>query len=338
MGIEPLIFELSSPGRSGASLPACDVPETPIPEALLRRELPLPEVTEVDAVRHFIRLSQMNYGVDTGFYPLGSCTMKYNPKANEAAAAQPGFLWLHPLQDPESAQGALELMHRLQSWIREIGGFAAVSLQPAAGAHGELAGILIMRKWFRDRGERERTRVLVPDSAHGTNPASCAMGGFEAVEIPSDARGNLDIARLKAELDGRTAGLMLTNPNTLGLFEENLPEIARLVHEAGGLLYGDGANFNALLGICRPGAMGIDIMHFNLHKTFSTPHGGGGPGSCAVGVSAPLSEYLPGPLVEKSAEGKPGGTPSYRLAMPGRSIGRLKCFHGQFAVAVRAYA
>jgi len=331
---EPLVFELSRPGRQGVSLPACDVPETPIPTELRRSELPLPEVSEVDVVRHYVRLSHLNYSVDQGLYPLGSCTMKYNPKVNEVAARMPGFALAHPLQDPSSVQGAMRLMYELQRMIGEIGGFAAVSLQPSAGAHGELTGILIMRRYHLDRGDQKRTRILVPDSAHGTNPASTTMAGLEAVEIPSDARGNVDLSRLKANLDDRVAGLMLTNPNTLGLFEEHLLEITRLVHEAGGLVYGDGANFNAILGVIKPGQIGIDVMNFNLHKTFSTPHGGGGPGSGAVGVSAALAELLPGPVVGRNGE---GDAARYAWATPSRSIGRVKSFHGNFGVLVRAY-
>ena len=283
-------------------------------------------------MRHYVRLSQLNYAVDTGFYPLGSCTMKYNPKANDAAAGIPGFAGLHPLQDAATSQGAMAVMHSLQSMIAEIGGFAAVSLQPSAGAHGELTGILIVRKYHADRGQTGRTRILVPDSAHGTNPASTAMAGLEVVEIPSDARGNIDLSRLKASLDDRVAGLMLTNPNTLGLFEENLLEVTRLVHEAGGLVYGDGANFNAILGVARPGTMGIDVMHFNLHKTFSTPHGGGGPGAGAVGVTKMLADYLPGPIVRRASAQAP-----YDWCMPAKSIGRIKSFHGNFGILVRAY-
>ena len=331
---EPLIFELSRSGREGVPVPVSDVPETPVPREWLRSSLPLPEVAEVDVVRHYVRLSHLNYSVDTGFYPLGSCTMKYNPKVNEAAARLEGFAGLHPLADPRDAQGALALMHGLQAMLAEIGGFAAVSLQPSAGAHGELTGILLMRRRLVDLGQAHRTRILVPDSAHGTNPASTAMAGLEVVEIPSDARGNVDLTRLKAALDDRTAGLMLTNPNTLGLFEERLLEVTSLVHEAGGLVYGDGANFNAILGVCRPGHLGIDVMHFNLHKTFSTPHGGGGPGSGAVGVVKALAPYLPGPVVEHAR----GADPEYRWAMPDRSIGRVKSFHGNFGVLVRAYA
>ncbi len=333
---EPLIFEVSRKGRQGVSLPACDVPETPIPSHLCRSELSLPEVSEIDVVRHYVRLSQLNYAVDTGFYPLGSCTMKYNPKANDAAARLPGFAALHPLQDPSTSQGALAVMHSLQEMIAEIGGFYAVSLQPSAGAHGELTGILILRKYHADRGQTGRTRILVPDSAHGTNPASTAMAGLEAVEIPSDKRGNIDISCLKANLDDRVAGLMLTNPNTLGLFEENLLEVTRLVHAAGGLVYGDGANFNAILGVARPGDMGIDVMHFNLHKTFSTPHGGGGPGAGAVGVVEGLADYLPGPVV--AVVSKDAADPrQYDWCMPARSIGRVKSFHGNFGILVRAY-
>jgi len=331
---EPLLFEVSRPGRSGVKVPACTVPETPVPADWVRSELELPEVSEVDVVRHYVRLSHLNYSVDSGFYPLGSCTMKYNPKVNEVAARLEGFTGLHPLADERDAQGALALMHGLQLALAEIGGFAAVSLQPAAGAHGELTGILILRRRLADLAQTHRTRILVPDSAHGTNPASTAMAGFEAVEIPSDSRGNVDIAKLKAALDERTAGLMLTNPNTLGLFEERLEEVTSLVHEAGGLVYGDGANFNAILGICRPGELGIDVMHFNLHKTFSTPHGGGGPGSGAVGVVKELAPYLPAPVVERHR----GGDPEYRWAEPKKTIGRVKSFHGNFGILVRAYA
>lgn len=334
---EPLLFELSRPGREGVSLPGCDVPQKEIPAGLVRARLPLPEVAEVDVVRHYVRLSRMNYSLDNGFYPLGSCTMKYNPKVNEVAARLPGFAAVHPLQDPSTAQGAMALMHGLQRMIAEIGGFHSVSLQPSAGAQGELTGILVMRKYHADRGDLERRRILVPDSAHGTNPASTSMAGLEVVEIPSDRRGNVDLALLKESLDGRLVGLMLTNPNTLGLFEENLREVTRLVHEAGGLVYGDGANFNAILGICKPGEMGIDVMHFNLHKTFSTPHGGGGPGSGAVGVVESLAEYLPGPIVALQRGGGRKTAPSYVWVNPARSIGRVKSFHGNFGVLVRAY-
>ena len=340
---EPLLFEISRPGRDGTLPPACDVPETPIEETLCRSALALPEVAENEVVRHYVRLSQMNYSVDTGLYPLGSCTMKYNPKVNEVAARKPGFSLLHPLQDPATAQGALALVFELQAMIAEIGGFHAVSLQPSAGAHGELTGILIMRAWHALRGDTGRTRILVPDSAHGTNPATTTMAGLEVVEIPSDARGNVDLARLKGELDGRVAGLMLTNPNTLGLFEEHLLEVTRLVHAAGGLVYGDGANFNAILGVARPGIMGFDVMHFNLHKTFSTPHGGGGPGAGAVAVSKDLAPFLPGPVAARAAGAREGGVAGarsgavYTWHTPERSVGRVRSFQGNFGILVRAY-
>jgi glycine dehydrogenase subunit 2 len=328
--LEPLLFEKSRPGREGVSVPACDVPLTPIPDSLRRSSFALPEVAEVDVVRHYLRLAHLNYCVDEGLYPLGSCTMKYNPKVNDAVARLPGFARLHPLQDPSTAQGAMALLFGLQGMIAEIGGFHSVSLQPSAGAHGELTGILMMRAWHAARGNSRRNRILVPDSAHGTNPASTTMAGLEVVEIPSDSRGNVDMLHLRAQLDDRVAGLMLTNPNTLGLFEENLLEITRLVHEAGGLVYGDGANFNAILGVAKPGFMGIDVMHFNLHKTFSTPHGGGGPGSGAVGAVEALADFLPGP-VAALVEGR------YEWRMPPRSIGRVKSYHGNFGVLVRAY-
>jgi glycine dehydrogenase subunit 2 len=331
---EPLLYEISAPGRRGASLPALDVPETAIPAAWQRDELPLPEVAEVDLVRHYVRLSQKNFSVDTGFYPLGSCTMKYNPKINEAAARLPGLAQIHPLQDEETVQGALRLMYELQQMLSEIGGFAATTLQPSAGAHGELTGVLMMRKYLYERGETQRVKILVPDSAHGTNPASTTMSGLEVIEIPSDRRGNVDLDALQANLDQTVVGLMLTNPNTLGLFDEHVLEVTRRVHAAGGLVYGDGANFNALVGICQPGALGFDVMHYNLHKTFSTPHGGGGPGAGAVGASAELAPYLPGPIVDRWDE--PDG-PRYGWRMPERSIGRVKSFWGNFGVLVRAY-
>ena len=332
---EPLLFDVSRPGREGVALPAPDVPETAIPAGLVRASLDLPEIAEPEVMRHYLRLSHMNYCVDTGLYPLGSCTMKYNPKVNETAARIAGFAHLHPLQDPVTAQGAIGLMFALQAMIAEIGGFHAVTLQPSAGAHGELTGVLIMRAWHVSRNDDARNRVLVPDSAHGTNPATSSMAGFEAVEIPSDARGNIDLAKLRAQLDNRVVGLMLTNPNTLGLFEENLLEVTRLVHEAGGLVYGDGANFNALLGVAKPGHMGIDVMHFNLHKTFSTPHGGGGPGAGAVGVVESLADFLPGPLAARTGS---GSSERFTWSHPRKSIGRVKSFQGNFGILVRAYA
>ncbi|QWK10721.1 MAG: aminomethyl-transferring glycine dehydrogenase subunit GcvPB [Thermoflexus hugenholtzii] len=336
---EPLIFEYSVPGRRGVELPEPDVPEAPLPEGFQRADLPLPEVSEVDVVRHFLRLSQMNYGVDKGFYPLGSCTMKYNPKINEEMARLPGFAHLHPYQDPETVQGALALMYHLQEFLKEIGGFAAVSLQPAAGSQGELAGILMIRAYHRDRGEgKKRIKMLIPDSAHGTNPASSAMAGLRVVNIPSDRRGNIDLDALRKECDETVAGLMITNPNTLGLFDENLLEAIDLVHRCGGLIYGDGANMNALMGICKPGAMGFDVMHYNLHKTFSTPHGGGGPGAGPIGASERLAPYLPGPIVaiDRERTVRPD-EPFYTFVWPERSIGRVRAFHGHFGVFVRAY-
>jgi glycine dehydrogenase subunit 2 len=334
---EPLVYELSSPGRIGVSLPELDVDPATLPPSLLREDLPLPELSESDVVRHFLRLSQMNFAVDKGFYPLGSCTMKYNPKVNEDAARLPGFAFVHPFQDPETAQGCLALMHQLQVWLCEISGMAAVSLQPSAGAQGELTGVLIIRAYHRARGESDRRRMLIPNSAHGTNPASVAMAGMEAVEVPSDRRGNVDLEALHTLCDGTVAGLMLTNPNTLGLFEENILDVAEAVHSCGGLLYGDGANLNALLGVVRPGDLGFDLMHFNLHKTFSTPHGGGGPGSGPVGVSEKLADFLPAPVVKILEEGGEEEPPLFGLATPAKSIGRMRAFHGNFGILVRAY-
>jgi glycine dehydrogenase subunit 2 len=334
---EPLIYELSSPGREGVSLPEVDVPVTALPKGLTRQELPLPELSEMDVVRHFVHLSQLNHGVDIGFYPLGSCTMKYNPKVNEDTARLPGFAFSHPLQDPETAQGNLAMMYSLQEWLAEIGGFAGVTLQPAAGAHGEFTGILIIRAYHQDRGDAKRIKILVPDSAHGTNPASTTMSGFEAVEIPSDARGNVDLDALRAECDDTVAGLMLTNPNTLGLFDEHVKEIADMVHGCGGLLYGDGANMNALLGVVRPGDLGIDVLHYNLHKTFSTPHGGGGPGSGPVGVAEHLVDFLPGPIVDIIEEGDEELPPLFGLVTPSKSIGRVMAYYGNFGVCIKAY-
>jgi glycine dehydrogenase subunit 2 len=335
---EPLIYELSSPGRVAVTLPEPDVPLSDLPAGLVRDKLPLPELSEIDVVRHFVRLSQLNYGVDLGLYPLGSCTMKYNPKLNEDAARLTGFAFSHPLQDSETAQGNLALMYSLQEWLKEIGGFAGVSLQPAAGAHGELTGILIIRAYHQDRGDSKRIKILIPDSAHGTNPASTTMSGMEVIEIPSDERGNIDLEALKGHCDECVAGLMLTNPNTLGLFEEHVREVIDLIHGCGGLVYGDGANMNALLGIVRPGDLGIDVLHYNLHKTFSTPHGGGGPGSGPVGVAERLVDFLPGPVVDIVDEGDEEQPPLYGLVKPAKSIGRVKAFQGHFGIIVRAYA
>ncbi|TDA64726.1 MAG: glycine dehydrogenase subunit 2 [Chloroflexi bacterium] len=334
---EPTVYELSSAGRIGVRFPEPDVPLAKLPAGLERETLPLPELSELDVVRHFTHLSQLNYSIDGGFYPLGSCTMKYNPKINEETARLPGFAFTHPLQPAETVQGNLALMYELQEYLKEISGFAAVSLQPAAGAHGEFTGVMIIKAYHDAMGHTNRTKMLIPDSAHGTNPATSAMRGFEVVGVPSDSRGNVDLTALKALCDDTVAGLMLTNPNTLGLFEEHVVEVLDLIHGCGGLVYGDGANLNALLGIARPGDIGFDVMHFNLHKTFSTPHGGGGPGSGPVGVAAHLVDFLPGPNAAIVEEGTDEEAPLFDLAMPAKSIGRVKSFHGHFGMLVRAF-
>ena len=331
--IPPLLYEISREGRRAVKLPDCDVPQSELPRELLRPDddpLRLPEVSEQDVVRHFTRLSHANMAIDTTFYPLGSCTMKYNPKVNEVAASHPAFANGHPLAREEDAQGSLAVMYRLQEMLGEISGFSAVSLQPAAGAQGELTGILMIRAWHESRGDAARTKILVPDSAHGTNPATVTMAGYETVEIPSDAQGNVDLAALRAACDGTVAGLMITNPNTVGLFETQIEEVVAAVHECGGLVYGDGANLNAILGIVRPGDLGIDVLHFNLHKTFSTPHGGGGPGAGPVAANDTLAPFLPGPVVDRDGE-------RYGFRQPDQSIGRLKAFHGNFGMLLRAY-
>jgi len=332
---EPLIYDLSAPGRHGTLPPALDVPTADLPEELLRDDLPLPEVSEIDVVRHFLRLSQLNYAIDKGIYPLGSCTMKYNPKVNEVAARMAGFGGAHPHQPEALAQGALQLMYELQAYLAEIGGFAGVTLQPAAGAHGELVGVLIMRAYHLARGDTARDTILVPDSAHGTNPATTAMSGLRVVQLPSDDRGNVDLDALRSGICERIVGLMITNPNTLGLFEEQIEEIVDIVHSCGGLVYGDGANMNALLGVMRPGDIGIDVLHYNLHKTFSTPHGGGGPGAGAVGVAEHLVDFLPDPVVAMTPD--EDGRPTYHLAHPSRTIGPIRSFWGHFGILVRAY-
>ncbi|MHB8111913.1 MAG: aminomethyl-transferring glycine dehydrogenase subunit GcvPB [Bellilinea sp.] len=334
---EPTVYELSSSGRIGVRFPEPDVPLATLPAGLERESLPLPELSELDVVRHFTHLSQLNYSIDGGYYPLGSCTMKYNPKINEDTARLPGFAFTHPLQPAETVQGNLALMYELQEYLKEISGFAAVSLQPAAGAHGEFTGVMIIKAYHEAMGRTNRTKMLIPDSAHGTNPATSAMRGFEVVGVPSDSRGNVDLNALKALCDDTVAGLMLTNPNTLGLFEEHVVEVLDLIHGCGGLVYGDGANLNALLGIARPGDIGFDVMHFNLHKTFSTPHGGGGPGSGPVGVAAHLVDFLPGPNAVIVEEGTDEEAPLFDLAMPAQSIGRVKSFHGHFGMLVRAF-
>ncbi len=325
-----LTFDLSRPGRKGVLLPPLDVPPAPLPPSrFLRSELNLPEMAQNDVIRYFLGLSRLNYSIDTGFYPLGSCTMKYNPKVNEDVAGLPGFLLAHPLQPPETVQGALAVLHELQGALAEITGMDAVSLAPAAGAQGELCGILMIRAYLADQRRGDRRTVLVPDSAHGTNPATAAMGGFRVVTIPSDAKGNMDLDSLERALDDGVAAMMLTLPSTLGLFDPNIRRIAETLHRRGALLYGDGANQNAFLGRARFGDMGFDVVHLNLHKTFSTPHGGGGPGAGPVCATTELAPYLPAPIAERAAE-------SYRLSTPERSIGKTLAFHGNFGVLVRA--
>jgi len=339
---EPIVFTLGKEGRRGHTLPRAEEEivksisslDSLIPAQMRRTDKPrLPELSEVEVVRHFTRLSEMNYGVDSGLYPLGSCTMKYNPKINELLAGLETFNTLHPYQDESTAQGILEIMYSLERWLTELTGTHEVCLQPAAGAHGELLGTLLMHACLKSNGECEkRTEIIVPDSAHGTNPASAAMAGFNVVVLPSDPDGCIDIAALKSAVSEKTAGLMLTNPNTLGLFERDIDEIAGLVHEAGGLLYYDGANLNPLLGRTRPGDMGFDIVHINIHKTFGTPHGGGGPGAGPVGVSKSLSEFLPVPRVVFDEK-------RYRLDYDRpQSVGKIKGFYGNIAVLLRAYA
>jgi glycine dehydrogenase subunit 2 len=333
------IFQRSQAGRRAFVAPALDVPEQPLDELLparLRRADPprLPEVSEPEIVRHYNRLSKRNFDLDTGFYPLGSCTMKHNPKLHERVAALPGHAKLHPLQDPRRAQGALELMWRLQLALGEIAGLPHVSLQPSAGSHGELAGVLLTRAFHEDRGEH-RTKVLTPDTAHGTNPATVTMAGYEVVKVGTDARGNVDLDDLRAKTGDDVACLMLTNPSTLGLFEPGIEEIERIVHDAGATLYYDGANLNAIMGICRPGDMGFDIVHFNLHKSFTQPHGGGGPGAGPIAVSDRIEPFLPRPQVIRREDSAPRFDLDYDRP---KSIGRLRGFQGNYGVFVRSYA
>jgi glycine dehydrogenase subunit 2 len=330
-----LIFEKSQEGRRSSRLPRNELPVPELPAALRRAEPPrLPEVPEFELVRHFSELSTRNYGIDTGFYPLGSCTMKHNPRVNERVAALPGFRDLHPLQEEDGAQGALELMWRLQEILIEVTGLPAVSLQPAAGSQGELTGLMLVRAYFEERGESEqRRKIVIPDTAHGTNPASVTMAGYELTPVRTDARGNIDVEDLRGKVDGGTAALMLTNPSTLGLFDETIEEITRIFHEAGALMYYDGANLNAVCGISRPGDMGFDIVHINLHKTFSQPHGGGGPGGGPIAVRSTLEPYLPAPQVVRRDD----GTFGLDHDRP-RSIGRVRGFTGPFGVFVRSYA
>jgi len=332
-----LIFEKSMAGSNSFSLPPADIPETDIssviPEKFLRHDLlPLPELSEVETVRHFTALSHQAYGVDDGPYPLGSCTMKYNPKINEWASRLPGFAAIHPYQPEETVQGALQLLYECEKMFCQIGGMDRFSLQPAAGAHGELTGVMIIKAYHKQRQDLKRTKMLIPDSAHGTNPATCNVMGYKVVELKSDSRGLVDLEDLRSKMNDEVAGLMLTNPNTLGLFEENIREIADIVHQGGGLLYYDGANLNAIMGKARPGDMGFDLVHYNLHKTFATPHGGGGPGAGAVGVKEFLVDYLPVPLVEKDSEGQ--YYLNYNIPY---SIGKVRSFYGNFGVIVKAY-
>ncbi|WP_339210101.1 aminomethyl-transferring glycine dehydrogenase subunit GcvPB [Aeribacillus sp. FSL K6-8210] len=333
---QPLIFEISKPGRIGYSLPDLDVPEENIdqliPSDYLRAEdAELPEVSELDIMRHYTALSKRNHGVDSGFYPLGSCTMKYNPKINENVARLTGFSYIHPLQDEATVQGAMELMYDLSEHLKEITGMDAVTLQPSAGAHGEWTGLMMIRAYHEANGEKHRTQVIVPDSAHGTNPASATVAGFETVTVRSDQNGLVDLDDLKRVVGENTAALMLTNPNTLGLFEEYIVEMAEIVHSVGGKLYYDGANLNAILGKARPGDMGFDVVHLNLHKTFTGPHGGGGPGSGPVGVKKELIPFLPKPVLVKDENGF-----RFDEDRP-QSIGRVKSFYGNFGINVRAY-
>ncbi|MFC1568521.1 aminomethyl-transferring glycine dehydrogenase subunit GcvPB [Candidatus Margulisiibacteriota bacterium] len=334
---EPLIFEKSSPGRKAYSLPDLDVPEAKIddlvPKDLIRKELNLPELSEVDVIRHFTNLSKKNFGVDSGFYPLGSCTMKYNPKVNEEIAKLPGFTDIHPYQPAEEVQGILGLLYNFEQYLCAIFGYDAFTFQPAAGAHGELTALLMIKAYHEDKENKQKNVIIIPDSSHGTNPASVAMVGYKVKVVKSNGRGNINVAELKKAVGDDTAGLMLTNPNTLGLFDEHILEVAEIIHKAGGLLYYDGANANATLGICRPADLGFDVAHFNLHKTFSTPHGSGGPGAGPVAVNKKLEPYLPVPRVVKMGKG-------YGLRGEGypKSIGKVHGFHGNINVIVKAYA
>lgn len=328
---EPLLWEKGSPGRMGMSIPASDVPGAEMDSALVGEGPDFPDLGELDVVRHYTRLSTWNFGVDTGMYPLGSCTMKYNPKTNERQAALPGFANAHPLLPPELSQGALKLYCELQQYLAEVAGFPAVSLQPAAGSHGELTGMMIFHAYHQSLG-KPRTKVLIPDTAHGTNPASAALCGYKSIPVKSNADGVLDPAEIAAVMDEDTAGIMVTNPNTLGLFEDHIGEVADIVHNKGGLVYGDGANMNAIMGIVNVGCTGVDVLHLNLHKTFSTPHGGGGPGSGPVCVSEQLEKFLPVPrVVEQDGQ--------YTLShdFPD-SIGKIHAFYGNFGILVRAYS
>ena len=338
LATQPLV-ELAHPGRRGCTFPESDVPPRPLDSLIPKSQLAataceLPELAEPDVIRHFVNLSTLNMSVDTHFYPLGSCTMKYNPKRHERLSRLPGLVDLHPYQIDEAAQGMLAILYELQQMLAEISGLPAVSLHPAAGAQGELTALLVAAAYFHDRGER-RTKVLFPASAHGTNPASAALAGFECVQLDVSAKGLVDVDELKANLDESTAVFMITNPNTLGLFEPEIARISRLLHQAGGLVYVDGANMNAILGITRPGDFGGDMMHFNVHKTFTGPHGAGGPGAGPIAVRDFLADYLPAPVVIREAG--PSGKPTYRLSVPGKSIGRMRSFFGNVGILLRGY-
>jgi glycine cleavage system P protein (glycine dehydrogenase) subunit 2 len=333
---EPQLWEKSRNGRCAVSLPKPDVEQTQLPQHLVGEAPDLPQLSELDVVRHYTRLSQWNFGVDSGMYPLGSCTMKYNPKTNEVQAARQGFAGAHPLAGDEFSQGALKLMYDLEQLLAEITGFPAVTVQPAAGAHGELTGMLMIHAFHAKKG-KQRSKILIPDTAHGTNPASASLCGYDSVNIKSGERGILEPAAVAAVMDEDTAGIMITNPNTLGLFEENIREICDIVHAKGGLVYGDGANMNAIMGIVKPGHLGIDVLHLNLHKTFSTPHGGGGPGAGPVAVVKELIPFLPVPRIEKNRTGKELDTFKFVTDCPD-TIGRMHTFYGHFGIMVRAYA
>ena len=331
-----LLMDRSRPGRIGTTLPSLDVPETDLPDAsLLRSDLDLPEVSEGEIVRYFSQISQFNFSIDHNFYPLGSCTMKYNPKLNDEIASFAGFAQMHPLQSEDTAQGAIRLLWELQEFLNEISGMSGCSLAPMAGADGELAGMLMARAYHLERGESQRTNVLIPDSAHGTNPASAAMAGFNVVSLPSDVNGDTDLDALKDSVDSDLAGLMITLPSTLGLFDSNILEVTRIVREAGGIVYGDGANLNAIAGRVKFGDLGFDVIHSNLHKTFTQPHGGGGPGAGPVIAGPRLVDYLPAPIAVRRAD-EAGQT--FTLDRPSKSIGRMGAFHGNFGALVRAWA
>lgn len=325
-----LIFEISREGHGCSVLPACDVPATSLPETELRKkELRLPQLAEVDISRHYSALERRTHGINNGFYPLGSCTMKYNPKINDEMAALLSFAGIHPLQPAHTVQGCLEVLATAEQHLCEITGMDAMTFQPAAGAHGEFTGLLLIKAYHQSRRDTGRTKIIVPDAAHGTNPASAAMAGFTVVNIPSNDKGCVDLEKLRAAVGPDTAGLMLTNPNTVGIFDENILEITKIIHDAGGLNYYDGANLNAVMGVVRPGDMGFDVIHLNLHKTFSTPHGGGGPGSGPVGCKQLLADFLPLYHAEKAGDG-------YTFVQPAQSVGSVKAFYGNFLVVVRA--